>query len=298
MRRWLMVIGVVVGTVAVGLGSFIYTQLTQLEWKNVRGDVYLIQGLGGNVGVLKTSEGAIVVDTMTFPLQGERIRALAEELAGGPVIAVINTHYHRDHTHGNPSFESIPRFYATTKTKEHLLTSDTESWTGAAASTLPNELIDDTRTIQIGGKTVTLSFLGRGHTDGDLVVHFVDDRVVHLGDLFFNKRYPRIDIAGGGSAQEWAATLDRALEIEFERVIPGHGDIADAEGVRGFQRFLQDAFREVSKAKTAGLSLEQAQDTIELESDEGYGPGGLPPIVVLDFNGVVASIWDELSAQH
>ncbi len=297
MRNVRIGLAIVLLTTLVGGGSFVYRQVTALSWERVHGDVYVINGLGGNVGVLKTRDGAVVVDTMTFAIQGERIRALAEELGGGPVHTVINTHYHRDHTHGNPAFGSARQIIATERTREHLLARDADSWKGEAAATLPNELVRDFLELRIGGKTLHLLHPGRGHTDGDLVVLFVEDRVIHLGDLLFNRRYPRIDRPGGGSAREWISTLDRALEMDFEQVIPGHGEITDAAGLKAFQRFLSEAVREVEGAVAAGRSREQAQAEIELDSDAGYRPGGLPPIVVLDLPGVIGEIWDEVSTR-
>jgi glyoxylase-like metal-dependent hydrolase (beta-lactamase superfamily II) len=152
------------------------------------------------------------------------------------------------------------------------------------------------RELAIGGKTMRLIHPGAGHTDGDLVVLFVEDRVIHMGDLFFNRRYPRIDRPGGGSARAWISSLDRALELDFDRVIPGHGEISDAAGVQAFQDFLAEAVREVEAAIAAGKSREQAQIEIDLESDSGYGPGGLPPIVVLDLPSMLGEVWDEVAA--
>ena len=296
MQKGILRLAIVLLATAVGGGSYIYYQATKLSWEQVSGDAYVIFGLGGNVGVLKTALGAVVVDTMTFPIQGKRIRALAEELAGGPVHTVINTHYHRDHTHGNPAFGSANQIIATARTREHLLERDGDAWEGEAANTLPNELVDGSQEIQIGGKSVRLLHPGSGHTDGDLIVLFVEDRVVHMGDLFFNRLYPRIDRPGGGSARAWISSLDRALELDFDRVIPGHGEISDAPGVRAFQGFLSEAVREVESAVAAGRSRAETQAEVQLKSDSGYGPGGLPPIVVLDLSSMIGEVWDEVTA--
>ena len=105
--------------------------------ERVTDDVHAVRGLGGNVGVLRTSAGAVVVDTMTFRIQGERIRELAERLAGGPIQVVINTHYHVDHTHGNPGFAPGTRVVATERTRDYLLALDASYWDGKAEQTLP-----------------------------------------------------------------------------------------------------------------------------------------------------------------
>lgn len=297
MRRILAWFAVGVSVVALMLFVFVYVQLTSLTWEKVNGDAYVIFGLGGNVGVLGTSEGAVIVDTMTFPFQGKRIRALAEEVVGGPVHTVINTHYHRDHTHGNPAFPDAIQVLASERTREHLLARDADAWKGDAAASLPTALQKDLHDLVIGDKTVRVIHPGRGHTDGDVVVQFLEDRVIHLGDLFFNSRYPRIDRGGGGSARAWPATLDRVLALDFDFVIPGHGELSNADGLRGFQTFLAEAVAKVSASIQAGATREETQAGVELDSDEGYGPGGLPPILIMDLSSVLGEIWDELSGQ-
>ena len=138
--------------------------------------------------VLRSERGAVVVDTMTFRMQGERIREAAEELAGGPVQTVINTHYHSDHTHGNPGFAPGSHVVATARTLEHLRTFDAGSWQGESAGTLPNDTFHDLHEMSLGDKTVRSYHLGRGHTDGDLVTLLVEDRVLVMGDQLFQGR--------------------------------------------------------------------------------------------------------------
>ena len=107
---------------------------------------------------------------------------------------IINTHYHSDHTHGNPGFPEGIRVVSTARTLQHLQNRDGDYWQEEAAGLLPNETFRDIKVIRMGGKTVSMVHPGRGHTDGDLVVHFAEDNAIHAGDLFFNKYYPNIDL--------------------------------------------------------------------------------------------------------
>jgi glyoxylase-like metal-dependent hydrolase (beta-lactamase superfamily II) len=174
--------------VAAGLAIYVYQTVATLDTEKISDDVTALFGLGGNVGVLRTERGSVIVDTMTFRLQGERIREEAERLTGTEVAVILNTHYHTDHSHGNPGFPAGTRVVATERTKQLMSAFDGEFWTGAAAETMPNETFETSHEIALGGKTVRAMNLGRGHTSGDLVVLFVEDRVIHLGDLFFNHR--------------------------------------------------------------------------------------------------------------
>lgn len=280
--------------VAAGIAIYGYQQVTTLDSERVTDDVSVLFGMGGNVGVLRTERGSVIVDTMTFRMQGERIREEAERLTGREVAVVLNTHYHSDHTHGNPGFPAGTRVVSTARTRALLDALDASYWSGAAAETLPNETFDTTHEIRLGGKTVRASYLGRGHTSGDLVALFVEDRVLHLGDLLFNHRYPNIDLEAGGSIEQWIGTLDRVLAMDgYDRVIPGHGAVTDREGVRQFQSFLKELWQQVSSAVRENQSLDETLRSVQLTQDAGYEAIAVPLVLRLDRDFVVKRAWQE-----
>jgi len=280
--------------VALGVAAiYVYQTVTSLTSVAVTDDVHMIQGAGGNVGVLRTDRGAVVVDTMTFRMQGERIRELAEKLGGGPTQAIVNTHYHGDHTHGNPGFAPKSRVVATRRTLDFLRALDAGYWQGAAAETLPNDVFDDRHEMRIGDKTIRSLYLRWGHTGGDLVVQFVEDRVLHTGDLCFNARYPRVDLEAGGSIVAWIATLDRVLELDFDAVIPGHGAVTDRQGILSFQRFLRELWNVGQEAAREGRSLEETLAVATLSEDEGYGVIAVPLVFRIDRDFVIQRAWEE-----
>lgn len=293
MRR--ILVGVTVALV-LGLGAlavYVYTGVQGLDVRQVTPDVHMLLGWGGNVTVLRTERGAVVIDTMTFRTQGDRIRETAERLADGPIQAVINTHYHTDHTHGNPGFASGTHVVATARTLENMRRLDAAYWEGEAAGTLPNDTFEDVHEMSFGNKTVRSYHVGRGHTDGDLVTLLVEDRVIVMGDLLFQLRYPSVDHEAGGSLREWIPTLDRVLELDFDQVIPGHGPLTDAGGIRAFQGFLRELLQVGTDAAAAGLSLEETLAEAKLTTDEGYGTIGVPFVFSLDRDFVVQRSWEE-----
>jgi len=280
--------------VAAGIAIYGYQQVATLDSERVTDDVSVLFGLGGNVGVLRTGRGSVIVDTMTFRMQGERIREEAERLTGREAAVVVNTHHHRDHTHGNPGFPAGTRIVSTQRTRELLDAFDASYWSGSAAESLPNETFDTTHEISLGGKTVRASFLGRGHTSGDLVALFVEDRVIHLGDLLFNHRYPNIDLEAGGSIEQWIGTLDRVLAMDgYDRVIPGHGAVTDREGVRQFQSFLKELWQQVSAAVREKKGLDETLRSVQLTQDAGYEVIAVPLVMRLDRDFVVKRAWQE-----
>ena len=274
---------------------YLYNRVTLLDHEALTDSVHVIYGVGGNVAVLRTQRGAVIVDTMTLPIQGRRIRELAESIGGGPTQAVVNTHYHADHTHGNPAWPAGTPIVATERTRAYLERFDPAFWEGSAAGSAPNDLFTDRRDLRIGDKTVRSLYLGRGHTGGDLVVLFVEDRVLHTGDLFFNRLYPNIDLEAGGSVQQWAETLDRVLVLDFDRVIPGHGPVTDRAGLLEFQRFIAELAEFASESAAAEMSLEETLAAADLEHDEAFAEMSLPFLFKFDRDFAIRRAWEEAS---
>ncbi|MEQ8861170.1 MAG: MBL fold metallo-hydrolase [Pseudomonadales bacterium] len=292
MKRWQLVVGLLVVALVV-TGGYVYSQVRRLTVEQLSDDLWVLRGFGGNTAVLRSSAGTVVVDTMTFGVQGARIREVARELTGADVALIINTHYHIDHTHGNPAFADGTRVLSTERTLRYLQTIDADFWSGAAARLLPNETFSDRQTLNVGGKQIELIYPGNGHTDGDLVVVFVDEGVIHLGDLLFHRHYPNIDLEAGGTVQGWPATLDTVLALDFERVIPGHGATTDRAGVRQFQAFMTQLGEIGRQAGAEGWTLEQTRASERLTEDAGYEPIRFIVSLGLDRGFVLQRAWEE-----
>lgn len=293
MKMWKKIIlGLVVAIAA--YAAFVFMTIRSLDVEKLSDDLHIIRGVGSNTTVLRTSVGTVIIDTMTFPMQGSLIRDKAEQLTGAEVVLLINTHYHLDHTHGNPAFANGTRVISTERTLSHLKALDTEFWQGDAAQLLPNETFTDALDLQIGDKTLRLSHPGRGHTDGDLVVLIEQEKTIVLGDLLFNKHYPNIDLEAGGSVNEWPTTLDRILQSNFDVAIPGHGATTNRLGIREFQRFIGQLAQIGINAENDGHSLEQTLESNKLSADKGYSAIRVAGISLgLDREFVLRRAWEE-----
>ena len=278
--------------IVVGFGILVFVTIRSLEVEQITPDLHVIYGMGGNAGVLKTSAGTVIIDTMTLEYQGARIRELAEELTGSPVVMIINSHYHLDHTHGNPAFDSGTRVVATERTLHYLQTTDAEYFADAP-DLMPNETFTNERVIRLGDKTIRVMHPGRGHTDGDLVAYMVEDNAVHLGDLFFHKLYPNIDLEAGGSVQQWGASLERVLALDARHVIPGHGPVTDNTALRQFQAFINQLADIGRQAQEQGWSREETLETDLFTEDAGYGQVTLVVPIGLNREFVLGRAWEE-----
>ncbi len=291
MRRFLVGLVVVLAIVA---GTLWYVA-GRLDDTEITPNVHMLSGVGGNVGVLTTPEGVVVVDTMMLVRQGNAVRDRIRDFTDEPVVTVLNTHYHVDHTHGNPAFPVGTKVVSTGRTLQHLHELDADFWKDhPAIDLLPNDTFDGaSKEMTIGGKTIRLVHPGRGHTDGDMVVLFVEDRVLHAGDLFFHGHYPNIDLEAGGSVREWPATLDKVLELPFDKVIPGHGPATTRVALERFRDFMATLWEETVRVRDKGGSLADAEQLVDLE------PFGLKPIwfaPMLNRRFVIGRSWEEATA--
>ena len=290
MRRFLLWLVVLL----VGGGGAVWWRLGSLDDTLLTDSVHMLTGVIGNAGVLVTPEGVVVVDTMMLVGQGRAIQQHIRTLTPQPVVAVLNTHYHFDHTHGNPAFPVGTKVVATAKTLQHLHELDADYWKESPArDLLPNDTFDGPmREMRLGGKTIRSYFFGRGHTDGDMVVLFVEDRVLHTGDLFFNGQYPNIDLEAGGSVKLWPATLDKVLALPFDVVIPGHGPSTSRRALERFRDFMTSLWTQTTTIRDRGGNVD---DAIALVNIDDFGLHAVFPVYMLNRGFVIRRTWEEAS---
>jgi cyclase len=217
------------------LGAYVHAQFgntpAKLDIIKIKDDLFVIHNdfVPGNTTVLVTNAGVVLVDDK-FEIDHENIMAQLKTITNQPVKYVINTHYHGDHSGGNPKLQALGAQVITSQQARDKMVEIKQP--GMANVTLDNSL-----RLFLGGKRVEVYRFGRAHTDGDIVVLFPDHRVLSAGDMFtFGDATPQlIDYAGGGSARDWTGTLDGALRLEFDQVVPGHGLVTTKQEMRKFR---------------------------------------------------------------
>ena len=194
-------------------------QPAELELIQLNDAMYVIHNAvaPGNATALITDEGILLVDDK-YGVDYDNIVAVLRTVSEQPVKYIVNTHHHGDHTGSNASFqESGALVVASEMARTHMVAADLPGQ--------PTFTMEESARIHLGGRVVDLHFLGRAHTDGDIVVYFPDFQVLVAGDLFtYGDHLPQlIDYSTGGSAKAFSQTLDNILELGFETVVPGHG---------------------------------------------------------------------------
>jgi cyclase len=230
----------------------------------VAGNIYMLQGAGGNIGVSAGKDGILIVDDQFAPL-ADKIRAALKGLGGnGKLEFVLNTHWHFDHTGGNEIFGREAPVIAHHNVRKRMAGEQSlrgEKVPPSPPGALPVLTFGDAVSIHFNGEEIRAVHFPKGHTDGDSVIFFTGSNVVHMGDDFFAGRFPFVDLENGGSVQGLIDNIGKVLgQIPADaKIIPGHGPLSTVEDLRSYLRMLQETTDVVRKRMDAGRTLEQIQ---------------------------------------
>jgi len=247
----------------------------QIKVTKVSGNIYMLEGEGGNIAASVGEDGIVIVDDQFAPL-ADKIQVALKGLGitDKPVRFVINTHYHGDHAGGNVPFSQSGSTVIAQDNVRKRLESGGTAGNGssmkmdvkpAAKAALPIITFEHDVTVHLNGEDIRALHFPAGHTDGDSIIFFPKNNVVHMGDDFVRYGFPFIDVASGGSVQGMIAAMEKAtaqLPVDV-KVIPGHGQLSDLDDVREFVKMLKETSAVVEKALKQHKTLEQMkQDRI------------------------------------
>lgn len=231
----------------------------------VSGSVYMLEGMGGNIGVSAGPEGILIIDDQYAPL-AEKIVTAIGDISKLQIKYVVNTHYHGDHTGSNAYFAEVKgsTIFAHDNVRKRL--AKKEQHTHAE---LPVVTFQQGITFHFNGDTINVMHMSAGHTDSDSVVWFEEANVLHPGDLFFEGRFPYIDLDGGGTVAGYIKNVTKLISMlkDDTKIIPGHGSLATKLDYQKSLDMLIDTAAIVKSMKTKGISVE---DAVELGLGEKY----------------------------
>lgn len=254
----------------------------EVKSEPVRGNIHVLYGAGGNIGVSVGDDGVFIVDDQFAPLT-DKIRAAIAELSDKPIRFAINTHYHGDHTGGNENLgregtvivaHDNVRIRMAAGSVIKAFNNTTPPQEGYA---LPVVTFNDEAALHLNGEQTRMHHVSNAHTDGDSIVHFEGSNVFHMGDTFFNGRFPFIDVDNGGSVDGVIATANKVLGMvdDASLIIPGHGRVTNREGLVRYRDMLVTVRSRVADLKAGGASLEDVQGAGMLDDFmESFGAGG------------------------
>lgn len=235
----------------------------EVKAAKVAGNVYMLQGAGGNIGASVGADGLLIVDDQYAPLV-DKIRAALKGVNPGKLRFVLNTHWHGDHTGGNAALSKEAEILAHTNVRKRLSTEQLlfgEKIPPSPKEALPVITFDESVSIHFNGEEIKVLHFPHGHTDGDSVVFFTGSNVVHLGDDFVSMLFPFVDIHNGGSVQGLAENVGKVIGMvpADVKIIPGHGPLSTLEDLRTYHGMLVESMELVRSRIAAGKTREQVK---------------------------------------
>ncbi|MDO6692187.1 MBL fold metallo-hydrolase [Aliiglaciecola sp. 3_MG-2023] len=236
-----------------------------MKSENLGGSVYMLTGMGGNIGVSAGDDGLLIIDDQYEPM-AEKISAALDSILKDKLRYVINTHYHGDHTGSNAYMKEVKdaTIFAHDNVRIRLLDKEEHKH-----SELPVVTYSQGVTFHFNGDTLKVMHLSNAHTDGDSVVMFEKANILHTGDLFFNGLFPYIDIDSGGSVKGYIAGVEKLISMinDDTKIIPGHGPLGNKAQLQEFVDMIKQTSAQVKQLKINGLPVE---DVIDAGLDEKW----------------------------
>ncbi len=249
----------------------------EIKVHKVAGNIYMLEGGGGNIGVSVGPDGILIVDDQYAPL-ADKIKAALKTLGEGKLKFILNTHWHGDHTGGNAVFGPDAPIIAHTNVRKRLaagLDLPGRKTPAAPKEALPVITFDHSLAVHFNGEDIRVIHVSPGHTDGDSVIYFPSANVVHMGDQFFVDRFPFVDLASGGDVEGYTKNVSDVLAKlpAGARIIPGHGPLATSEDLKRFHNMLVTTTDSVRKKIAEGKTLAQIQSEGLPEEWKTWGTG-------------------------
>ena len=266
----------------------------EIKATKVAGNVYMLEGSGGNIGVCAGDDGIVIVDDQYAPL-ANKIKEALNGISDKPLKFVINTHFHGDHTGGNSEFGTEATIIAHENVRKRLQEGGPPPGGAkpAAKEALPIITFNDKTTVHVNGEDIRAIHFPHGHTDGDSVIFFTQANVVHMGDDFVTYGFPYVDVKSGGSISGMIAGDEKVLGMLSAdvKIIPGHGPLSAPADLRKFIDMLKETRAIVADGIKQGKTIQQLKDEHVLAKFESLGKGFIKTDAWIDtlYNDVKAS---------
>ena len=253
----------------------------EYQMKTLRGNSGIFIERGGTIAWNISLDGIVIVDSQ-FPEQANHLIEEIRKKSDKRINYLINTHHHGDHTAGNIAFKSIADAVVAHENSKKNQINTAKSRGNEDEQLYPDIVFKDSWSTKVGDEVITATYFGPAHTDGDAVIHFENDNVVHVGDLVFNRRFPYVDTSAGASIINWIRVLELIKKKYDEDTIFVFGHANDNYDVTGSRddlsamaNYLSRVIELVEKELKAGMSEEDILTNTYIPGAEEWTGSGI-----------------------
>ncbi len=235
----------------------------EIKSQKLTDGIYVLFGRGGNIGLSVGEDGAYIIDDQFAPLS-EKINSAIDKITKASVKFVVNTHWHFDHTGGNENFGKEGAVIVAHENVHKRMSTRQEMKAfnrvveAAPKVAQPSVTYQKEMSLKLNNDKMRIVHVANAHTDGDSLIYFEEDNVLHMGDCYFKIGYPFIDLGSGGSIDGYINALETGLALSNDKtqIIPGHGPMANKSELEAYTEMLKDIRKNVAELKADGKSLE------------------------------------------
>ena len=234
--------------------------------------LYMLQGRGGNIGLFIGNDGVFMIDDQFANITPKILEAI-KKITNKPVTYLVNTHWHGDHTGGNENMQKEGAVIISHENVRKRMSVDAmvrgKLKKAAPKSALPVITFTDDMMFHLNGEDILVSHVHNAHTDGDAHIYFTKSNVMHMGDTYFQGKFPYIDVDSGGSIDGYIASAEKAIMLADDEtvIIPGHMSLSNKKELTAFKNMLVTLRDRIAKEIAKGKTLEEVAVNKEITKE-------------------------------
>lgn len=230
----------------------------------VSDSIYMLVGQGGNIAVSIGDDGVFMVDDQFAHMTPKLLEAI-KNITNKPIKFLLNTHWHGDHTGGNENMNNEGAIIVAHENVRKRMSVDqfnkerNRTTKASPKEALPIVTFTKDISFHMNGEDIMVFHVHNAHTDGDAMVYFTGSNVLHMGDTYFQGKYPYIDLASGGSIKGYIAAQKKALLLinDDTKVIPGHRNLSSRKELKDYVTMLETVTKTIQQKIENGKTLEE-----------------------------------------
>jgi len=239
----------------------------------VTDQIYMLEGQGGNIGIFIGEDAVFMIDDQFAPLTSKILEAI-KKITPKKVDYLINTHWHGDHTGGNENMGKEGTLIIAQENVRKRMSSEYvrrgRTMPASPKIALPVITFDKDISFHINNDDILATHVHNAHTDGDALIYFANNNVLHTGDSYFQKGFPYIDLNSGGSINGYIEGIQKMIVITDDdtKIIPGHGKLSSKAELKTYLKMLITLKDRVLVEISNGKTLQEVTKNSEIT--KGY----------------------------